>query len=215
MKQLLQLLAIAGIIASCNEAASTSTNPTATVEVEKPASDAVELYIDVHNMEPGKVNFAAVMDAHQKDLATQGKYGVQFQKFWVDEEKGKVYCLSSAVNAEAVEKTHKEAHGLVPAAIYHVTGGAEDVAPGNKQYFLDVHEVGPGNVTAAAVADAHKKDLAVQSKYGVHFVNYWVDEKNGLVMCLSQASDSESITKTHKEAHGLLPAYTLKVKQGE
>ena len=43
---------------------------------------------------------------------------------------------------------------------------------------------------------------------------YWVDEKNGVVMCLSEAADSMSIIKTHKEAHGLVPSSVLKVKQG-
>lgn len=211
MKKITLLLLAAGMIAGCDE-------PTVTTQAAAkpaPASEPVELYVDVHNLEPGKVKFEDVMEAHHKDLATQGKYGVQFRKFWVDEEKGKVYCLSSAANADAVRKTHQEAHGLLPVNVYQVTDGAEDPALGNKQFYLDVHELGAGNVTAAAVADAHKKDLAVQAKHGVHFVNYWVDEKEGMVLCLSQAADSGKVIATHREAHGLLPAFTLKVKQGE
>ncbi len=34
-------------------------------------------------------------------------------------------------------------------------------------------------------------------------------------MCLSEAPDSNAVKQAHKEAHGLLPAYVLKVKQGE
>lgn len=34
-------------------------------------------------------------------------------------------------------------------------------------------------------------------------------------MCLSEAPDSNAVKKAHKEAHGLMPAYVLKVKQGE
>jgi hypothetical protein len=211
MKKITLLLATVATMAGCDGPAVTAE----TAAIHAPARDSVELYIDVHNLEPGKVTFDAVMDAHHKDLATQGKYGVQFHKFWIDEEKGKVYCLSSAANADAVKNTHKEAHGLVPQTVYRVTDGAEDASLGNKQYFLDVHQLGAGNVTAAAVADAHKKDLAVQAKHGVHFVNYWVDEKEGVVVCLSQAADSSKVIDTHREAHGLIPAYTLKVKQGE
>jgi hypothetical protein len=48
-----------------------------------------------------------------------------------------------------------------------------------KKFFIDVHNLGAGNVTAAAVADAHKKDLATQKKYGVNFINYWLDEQTG------------------------------------
>ena len=173
------------------------------------------LFIDVHNLEPGKVTFADVMAAHQKDLATQGKYGVNFIKFWVDEKEGKVYCLSTAKDSMAVIKTHAAAHGLLPAEVLKVTDGLNTDAINGKQFFLDVHNLGAGNVTAAAAADAHNKDLAVQNKYGVNFINYWVDEKAGKVFCLSQAADSNAVIHTHKEAHGLLPAYVLKVKQGE
>src|SRR5580698_5448838 len=42
-----------------------------------------------------------------------------------------------------------------------------------KNLYMDVHHLGPGKVTYKAVAAAHKKDLAVEGKYGVHFINYW------------------------------------------
>ncbi|MDE3212996.1 MAG: DUF4242 domain-containing protein [Bacteroidota bacterium] len=86
---------------------------------------------------------------------------------------------------------------------------------GGEPLFLDVHEFGPGNVTAAAVANAHKKDLAIEKKYGVNFINFWVNEKQGVVMCLSEAPDSNAVIKTHLEAHGLLPVYVSEVQQGQ
>ena len=89
------------------------------------------------------------------------------------------------------------------------------VPKAEKTLFIDVHELGAGNVTAAAVAGAHQKDLAVQGKYGVSFINYWVDEKRGIVMCLAEAKDSNSLIQTHTEAHGLIPTHVMKVKQGE
>ena len=173
------------------------------------------LYIDVHQLEPGKVKFEAVAEAHKKDLATQDKYGVNFMKYWVDEKKGLVYCLSSANDSGAVKKTHAEAHGLLPANIYEVTDGEAAAIKNKDNLFLDIHYLGAGNVTAHAVAEAHLKDLNTQNKYGVNFINYWVNEKEGVIMCLSQAKDSSSIIKTHQEAHGLLPKTILKVKQGE
>jgi hypothetical protein len=173
------------------------------------------LFIDEHDLTPGKVTYADVMAAHQKDLATEGKYGVSFIKFWIDEQKGKVYCLSSAKDSNDIISTHREAHGLLPNAIFPITAGAESATIGGKKFFLDVHELGAGNVTAAAVAEAHKKDLIVEKKYGVNFINYWVDVKSGTVFCLSEAPDSNAIIQTHKEAHGLVPAYVMPVKQGE
>ena len=183
-------------------------NKSATVNEKK-------LYIDVHQLEPGKVKFEDVAGAHAKDLAVEKKYGVHFINYWVDEKQGLVYCLSTAPNADAITKTHAEAHGLLPASTFEVTGGTAASLTGNKKLFLDIHKLGAGNVTAAAVADAHKKDLAVQGKYGVNFINYWVDEKEGLVYCLSEADDAQSVINTHKEAHGLIPAEIEVVKQGE
>ena len=173
------------------------------------------LYIDVHQLEPGKVKYEDVANAHAKDLAIEKKYGVSFIKYWVDENKGLIYCLSSAPDSESIRKTHAEAHGLLPQYIYKVTDGIPSAVTSESNYFLDVHYLGAGNVTAKDVAGAHEKDLAVEKKFGVNFINYWVDEKNGMVLCLSQAKDSNDVIQTHKEAHGLLPAYVLKVKEGE
>ena len=174
-----------------------------------------KLYMDVHTLEPGKVKFEDVANAHQKDLATQDKYGVTFMKYWVDEKEGLVYCLSSASDSNDVIKTHAEAHGLIPSHVYEVSDGDAAKLKGSDNLYLDIHYLGAGKVTAADVADAHKKDLSHQGKNGVNFINYWVDEEDGVVMCLSQAPSSDAVIATHKEAHGLIPATVLQVKQGE
>ena len=176
---------------------------------------AKNLYIDVHHFGPGKVKYDDVAKAHAKDLAVEGKYGVHFIKYWVDEERGNGYCLSSSANPQSIRKTHAEAHGLLPAEIYKVKSGSEASLSSEKNFFLDVHQLGAGKVTAKDVAGAHQKDLAVEGKYGVNFINYWVSEKLGVVLCLSQAPDSTAIINAHKEAHGLIPAYIMKVKEGK
>lgn len=71
------------------------------------------------------------------------------------------------------------------------------------------------NVTAAAVAEAHLKDLEKEGAHHVNFINYWVDEKNGKVFCLSEAPNKEAVISTHQEAHGLLPTQILNVSQGQ
>lgn len=177
--------------------------------------DSVHYFIDVHHLEPGKVTFTEVARAHAKDLVVEKKYKVHFIRFWVDESCGNVYCLSSAPDSQSVVKTHNEAHGLLPYQLYQVTGGTETATKNGKAFFLDIHELGPGKVKARYVAAAHQRDLTVQGKYGVNFINYWVDEKQGRVVCLSQAPDSAAVIKTHKEAHGLLPPVSIeRVKQG-
>ena len=173
------------------------------------------LYLDVHHFGPGKVKFEDVEKAHAKDLATEKQYGVQFIKYWVDEADGNVYCLSSAPDSGAIRKTHAQAHGLLPDQIYMVNSGKESSEINGANYFLDIHHLGAGKVTAKDVAAAHQKDLAVEKKYGVNFINYWVNEKDGVVVCFSQAPDPNAIIATHKEAHGLVPDQIEQVKQGQ
>lgn len=79
----------------------------------------MSLFMDVHTMEGG-VSANDVAGAHQADLATQSKFGVNYLKYWVDESAGKVFCLVEAESAEAANAVHREAHGLVADAIYQV-----------------------------------------------------------------------------------------------
>lgn len=189
---------------------------TATQEKDsKQSAAANHMYLDVHHFGPGKVKYEDVEKAHAKDLATESKYNVHFIKYWVDEAAGNVYCLSTAPDSQAIRKTHAKAHGLLPQEIYLVNSGQESAQVSGGDFFLDVHHLGAGKVTAKDVAAAHQKDLAVEKKYGVNFINYWVNEKEGVVVCFSQAPDSTAIIQTHKEAHGLVPDYIEKVKQGE
>ena len=45
------------------------------------------LFMDTHNIEGG-VSAADVAAAHEADLATQGPHGVDYLRYWVDEERG-------------------------------------------------------------------------------------------------------------------------------
>ena len=80
------------------------------------------LFIDVHNIKGG-VSAKDVADAHMKDLQEQGKHGVKYMRYWVDEKAGKIFCLVEAPNKEAAHITHKNAHGLVADEIYEVKEG--------------------------------------------------------------------------------------------
>ena len=78
------------------------------------------LFMDVHTV-PGGVAAADVAQAHQADLATQGAFGVDYQRYWVDEQAGKIFCLVEAPDAEAAAAVHREAHGLVADEIFPVS----------------------------------------------------------------------------------------------
>jgi class 3 adenylate cyclase len=95
-------------------------------------------YIDIHDIRG--VTAEDVAKAHKADLEKQGKYGVSYLKYWVNEACGKVFCLVDAPNAEAARQVHREAHGLVAEKIIEVQ---PEIAEG----FL-----GGGDVNAAGVA---------------------------------------------------------------
>jgi hypothetical protein len=78
------------------------------------------LFMDVHNIEGG-VSAADAAGAHEADLATQAPYGVNYLRYWVDEQAGKIFCLVDAPDAEAANTVHRQAHGLVADEIYPVS----------------------------------------------------------------------------------------------
>ena len=80
------------------------------------------LYMDVHSIEGG-VSAKDVADAHMKDLETQGRFGVNYKSYWVDEKAGKIFCLVEAPDADTAHTVHREAHGLVADEIYEVEEG--------------------------------------------------------------------------------------------
>jgi hypothetical protein len=80
--------------------------------------------MDVHEQLPDGATATDVAGAHKADLETQGKYGVSYKQYWVDEANGKVFCLVEAPDADAAITVHREAHGLVADKIYEVTEGS-------------------------------------------------------------------------------------------
>ena len=81
------------------------------------------LYLDVHNRIDGLTTETAA-SAHKKDLEVQGKYGVNYVRYWYDEGTGKVFCLVHAPSKEAAAAVHREAHGGVADEIIEVKEGA-------------------------------------------------------------------------------------------
>jgi class 3 adenylate cyclase len=76
---------------------------------------------------------------------------------------------------------------------------------------MDIHEI-PGGVSAEDVAKAHAQDVKVQSKYGVSYHKYWVNEKEGKVFCLCHAPNAEAAKQVHREAHGLIAEKVIQVE---
>lgn len=80
--------------------------------------------------------------------------------------------------------------------------------------FMDTHRKIDG-LTAAALADAHKMDLAVQEEHDVKFLQYWFNQESGRVYCLVQAPNAEAAEAVHREAHGLVADEITEVRAGQ
>lgn len=94
------------------------------------------VYLDIHEIEGATPE--AVAGAHLADVAIQDRYGVNYVKYWLNEGRGKIFCLCTAPSAEAAERVHREAHGLLAQRIIEVDpdllegfmGGSTVVSPG-------------------------------------------------------------------------------------
>jgi hypothetical protein len=80
------------------------------------------MFMDVHTL-GGPVSADDAAAAHRADVQTQGRYGVDYQRYWLDAENGRIFCLVEAPDADAAVSVHREAHGLVADAIYPVSEG--------------------------------------------------------------------------------------------
>jgi class 3 adenylate cyclase len=77
--------------------------------------------------------------------------------------------------------------------------------------YMDIHEI-PGGVTPEDVSKAHAQDVKVQSKYGVSYHKYWINEKEGKVFCLCHAPNAEAAKQVHREAHGLMAEKVIQIE---
>jgi class 3 adenylate cyclase len=110
------------------------------------------LYMDIHSVEGATAE--ALAEAHNADLAVQHKHCVHCLKYWFNEDRGKIFCLFDAPNADAAAAVHREAHGMMAEKIIEVD---PEVADGL---------LGPGEVNnagAVLVPGANDHDTGVRS----------------------------------------------------
>lgn len=104
------------------------------------------IYMDRHDNQGATQQ--EVAEAHNKDLALQGEYGVNLLTYWVDADRGTTFCLVDSPTDDALIRLHTDAHGGVPNKIIPVArdavemflGRVED--PPEEQGGLDVIESG-------------------------------------------------------------------------
>jgi class 3 adenylate cyclase len=91
----------------------------------------VPLFMDIHDLHGADAK--AIAEAHAADVAIQAQFGVEYIKYWVNADRGKMFCLCHAPDAEAANQVHLEAHGLVAERIIEVTPDLAEAFLGDGQ----------------------------------------------------------------------------------
>ncbi|MEJ6023934.1 nickel-binding protein [Ramlibacter sp. PS4R-6] len=118
------------------------------------------MYMDIHEVKGAKAEDVA--NAHMADMKVQGRYGVEYHKYWLNEASGKIFCLCSAPTAELASRVHAEAHGLIASKIIEVD---PDVADG----FLGGTAINTGG--AAVFPATAEPDTGIRSILFTDIVN--------------------------------------------
>jgi hypothetical protein len=80
----------------------------------------VPTFMDVHD--GMHVTSQQLAEAHKKDLEAQKGTGVEYVRYWLDSKAGKVFCLATGPNKDAVAAVHKKA-GHPANELYEVSEG--------------------------------------------------------------------------------------------
>jgi class 3 adenylate cyclase len=113
------------------------------------------LYLDIHDLH-GPIDPEDLAKAHAADVDVQEKYGVNYLKYWVNQSRGKVFCLVEAPNPEAATHVHRAAHGLVAQKIIEVD---PEVADG----FLGGGDTNPAGAALMPGGSAAVRDPAIRT----------------------------------------------------
>jgi class 3 adenylate cyclase len=76
-------------------------------------------FIDIHEL-PGVTSEIAAAE-HIRDIEVQGPQSVNYSKYWLNEETGRLFCYCEAPTAEAAIEVHRLAHGVPADKLIEVT----------------------------------------------------------------------------------------------
>jgi class 3 adenylate cyclase len=93
-------------------------------------------FIDIHEL-PGVTSEIAAAE-HIRDIELQGPYAVDYSKYWLNEQSGKLFCYCEAPTAEAAIEVHRLAHGVPAENLIEVTPELLELFMGNAG-FVDVN----------------------------------------------------------------------------
>lgn len=78
--------------------------------------------------------------------------------------------------------------------------------------YMDFHDL--PEVTVEDSQKAHLRDVSVQGKHKVRYLQYWINEQEGKAYCLIEGPNKEACKATHREANGLEACNLVEVKGG-
>jgi class 3 adenylate cyclase len=113
------------------------------------------LYMDIHELPEGTTP-EDVAKAHAKDMEIQRKYGVEYRKYWVNENGKKIFCLAHAPSAEAAACVHREAHGMMAEKII-------EVEPDVAEVFLGGTETNAAGAVLLPGGGANERDPGIRT----------------------------------------------------
>lgn len=81
--------------------------------------------------------------------------------------------------------------------------------------YMDFHKLDSEDISMEELAQAHDKDLALQEKFGVFELKYWINIEAKALFCLVQGPNKEACNEVHKHSHGNTPCNIIEVSEDE
>jgi len=81
--------------------------------------------------------------------------------------------------------------------------------------YMDIHTVDSATFTVEDVVKAHMEDLAIQERFGVIQIKYWVNVEAKTLFCLMEGPNKEACNEVHKESHGNTACNIIEVLDDE
>jgi AraC-like DNA-binding protein len=75
--------------------------------------------------------------------------------------------------------------------------------------FMDLHKM--PNITMDEAKKAHIADEAIQSNFGVKYLQFWVNLEAGLLFCLVEGPDKSAVENVHRQSHGHVACAVVEV----
>lgn len=81
--------------------------------------------------------------------------------------------------------------------------------------YMDFHKLDSSIVSKEEMKKFHDEDLAMQERFGVYELKYWVNLEAKNLFCLAQAPNKEAFNNVHKNSHGRTACNIIEVSEDE